>query len=446
MDFESVFGAYDIRGRTADGQLTNRMMAQIGAGFASFGAAGSIIVGRDCRLSSPDLHQSFVEGVVSRGVGVLDMGLATVDAVYLMSARKQLPAAFITASHNPADHNGVKLCRSGAEHLTEGELAELCQQLPVKSPAPGGGKITPVDFLPGYLEHLLSTVIDPKRICRLRVGVDAGSGMAGLVIERLFRGLAARLSGLYLTPDGRFPGHLANPSDPRNLQDLADLVLRESLDLGVAFDVDADRAVFLDDQGQIVKGSVAMALLSRWALVRQPGAVVVHDAISSRVVPETIEQSGGVAVRSRVGFPFIKQSLAESGAWFGGETSGHYYFRDNFGIDSGLLAMLAMLQLISEANESLTELSRGLAVYAHSGEIVFEVEDRIWAIDRVATEFAKNGATVDRLDGLTVDWPDKWFNLRASNTEPILRLNVESESPEKIGPLVEGVARIICQP
>ena len=443
MDFASVFGAYDIRGSVASGQLTSQMMAQIGAGFASFSGSRAIIVGRDCRLSSPDLHRSFAEGVVGRGVDVLDIGLVTVDAAYLLSARKQLPVAFVTASHNPADHNGIKLCRPGAEHLSEDELVAICQQLPGKLSPGGKGRIIPYDFLSDYLDHLLSAVADPERVGCLKVGVDAGSGTAGLVVERLFQRLPAQLFDLYLPPDGNFPGHLANPSDPRNLQELVALVLQESLDLGVAFDVDADRVVFVDNQGQIVQGSTAMALLSRWVLAQKPGATIVYDAISSWVVPEVIKQDGGVPVRSRVGFPFIKQSLAESGAWFGGETSGHYYFRDNFGIDSGLLAMLVMLQLLSESDRSLSELVRGVAVYDHSGEIIFMVDDRLQTVERVAARFANSGASIDRLDGLTASWPDKWLNLRASNTEPILRLNVEARGVDAVKRLVEKVAKIV---
>src|SRR5690606_8971981 len=348
----------------------------------------------------------------------------------------------ITASHNPPEYNGIKLCRAGAAPIgSESGLHEIraMAETGVEVSATPGS-VTPFDPIPGYVDHLMS-IVEPSKISPLRVGVDGGNGMAGVVVERVFGRLAAELTGLYLEPDGTFPNHPADPIDPANLVDLIEMVRSKGLDMGVAFDGDADRAFFVDEKGQPLSGSTTTALVARWYLARHPGAAIVHNLITSRAVPETIRDHGGKPIRTRVGHSFIKQVMAESGAVFGGEHSGHYYFADNYRADSGMLAMLVLMQVISEDGRPLSEIRQDVEPYASSGEINLRVADQEAAIAAVAERFAD--AELDRLDGLTVSWPDRWFNLRPSNTEPLLRLNVEAPDVATVDELVDTVRRVV---
>lgn len=441
-DLDVVFKAYDIRGRTDTGELTPGLARDVGAAFARFARVGTIAVGRDCRASSPGLHAALLEGITGEGVDVIDLGEVATDTVYYVSGSRDVAGVMITASHNPPEYNGIKLCRPGAAPVgSESGLVEIRLMIEAGlAPGGGGGSVTFFDPIPGYVEHLLS-VVDPAAIAPLTVAVDAGNGMAGVVLERVFERIPATLRGLYLEPDGSFPNHPADPLQPENLVDLIALVESERPDLGVAFDGDADRAFFIDDHGKPVPGSTTTALVARWFLAREPGATIVHNLITSRAVPETVRAAGGVPVRTRVGHSFIKQIMAETGAVFGGEHSGHYYFRDNYRADSGMLAMLVLLQVLSESGVPLSELRRDVEPYATSGEVNLRVEDRLGAIERVAASFA--GAELDRLDGLTVSWPDRWFNLRPSNTEPYVRLNAEGPDAETVAALVDEVRTIV---
>jgi phosphomannomutase len=320
-------------------------------------------------------------------------------------------------------------------------LGEIEQM--VKDPAPEAalrGGLETFDATHGYIEHLLG-IVDETAMDRLRVAVDGGNGMAGAVIERVFESIPPSIIGLYLEPDGTFPNHPADPLQPENLVDLIALVKSENADLGVAFDGDADRAFFIDDKGEPLSGSTTTALIARWFLARQPGATVVHNLITSRAVPEIVISGGGKPVRTRVGHSFIKQVMAETGAVFGGEHSGHYYFAANYRADSGMLAMLVLLQVLSESGKRLSELRSEVELYASSGEINIKVPDQKAAVERVKQEFG--GAEQDELDGLTVSWPDRWFNLRASNTEPLLRLNIEGPDEEAVAQLSEKVQAVI---
>jgi phosphomannomutase len=287
----------------------------------------------------------------------------------------------------------------------------------------GGAFVELVDAIDEYVDHLLD-IVDPSSIGPLRVAVDGGNGMAGVTVERVFARLEATLDGLYLEPDGSFPNHPADPIQPENLRDLISMVASGGHDLGVAFDGDADRAFFIDDQARAVSGSTVTALIARWMLARNPGASIIHNLITSRAVPETVVAAGGTPIRTRVGHSFIKQVMAESGAVFGGEHSGHYYFADNYRADSGMLAMLILLRVVSEAARPLSALRQEVEPYYASGEINFVVDDPGSAIARVEARFPE--AVTDQVDGLSMDLGDVWFNLRASNTEPLLRLNVES--------------------
>ncbi|MGH8928435.1 MAG: phosphomannomutase/phosphoglucomutase [Acidimicrobiia bacterium] len=437
-----VFKAYDIRGRTDNGELTPDLARAVGGAFATLVGAAEIAVGRDVRASSAPLSRALIEGITGQGTSVLDVGEVATDTIYYVSGSRSIPGAMITASHNPPEYNGMKFCREGAAPVGEDTgLGDIERMVAEGFPdGGGGGTVTEIDVREGYIEHLLS-IVDRDKMSELTVGVDGGNGMAGVVVDRVFDRIPPRLIGLYLEPDGSFPNHPADPLQPENLVDLIALVRDQSADLGVAFDGDADRAFFIDDSGNPLSGSTTTALIARWFLGRRPGATIVHNLITSKAVPETIEKFGGTPVRTRVGHSFIKQVMAETGAVFGGEHSGHYYFADNYRADSGMLAMLVLLQVISEDGRRLSEIRREVEPYSASGEINLHVPNQSEAIEKVALAF--DGASIDRLDGLTVSWPDRWFNLRPSNTEPLLRLNVEGPDPDIVAELVNSVEAAI---
>jgi phosphomannomutase len=401
-----------------------------------------VAVGWDCRASSPALAQAMIEGITSSGAAVLALGEVPTDVVYYVSGSREVPGVMITASHNPSNYNGIKLCRVGAAPVGEdtglGEIERM-----VTEPIPPGtriGEVRSFDAKPGYVDHMLS-IVDERAMKPLRVAVDGGNGMAGAVIDQVFARIPPELIGLYLEPDGTFPNHPADPLQPENLVDLVALVRSEQADLGVAFDGDADRAFFVDDLGEALSGSTTTALIARWFLARQPGATIVHNLITSRSVPELVIKLGGKPIRTRVGHSFIKQVMAETGAVFGGEHSGHYYFAANYRADSGMLAMLVLLQVLSESGRKLSELRQEVEPYSASGEINIRVDDQAGTVERVAEAFPE--AKVDRLDGLTVSWSDRWFNIRPSNTEPLLRLNVEGPDREAVADLSGRVREVI---
>lgn len=438
-----IFKAYDIRGRVDEREINPSIVRKIGAAFLEYLGEREVVVGRDCRLSSPDLYQAFIEGALSRATDVWQLGETTTDGLYYASVREQMAGAMVTASHNPPEYNGLKLCRANAVHLGGRELQILKANLR-DSEGEQAGRLNDLEIIPDYIDHLLQ-IIRPGTLTPLRVGLDGGNGMAGLIAERLFERLPLDLSGLYLEPDGSFPNHQADPSNAQNLQELINLVRTESLDLGVAFDGDADRAVFIDDGGEIIHGSTAVALMAEWSLKRHPQAKIVYDAISSRRVAEIIEKYQGRPIRSRVGTPFIRQAIVDNQAVFGGETSGHCYFKENSNIDSGMLTMLIMLQIISEKQQPLSVIRQAFEPYPSSGEIAFEARiDQATLFKKVIQEFGSR-AQIDDLDGLTISWPDKWLNLRFSNTEPIIRLNVEALEADDVGPLARRVEDYIRQ-
>ncbi len=441
MALDTVFKAYDIRGRTDTGELTPELAWGVGAGFARLVGGETITVGRDCRASSPAIAGALIDGITSMGVDVIDLGEVATDTVYYVSGVRSIAGAMVTASHNPAEYNGIKLCKAGAAPVgVETGLADIKAMIEAGiEPGPGEGTVTRFDPVPGYVDHLFS-VVDASKIADLRVAVDGGNGMAGVVLEGVFDRLGAELIGLYLEPDGTFPNHPADPLQPENLEDLVALIGRDKPDLGVAFDGDADRAFFVDDTGSPVSGSTTTALVARWFLDREPGATIVHNLITSRAVAETVRAHGGVPVRTRVGHSYIKKVMADTGAIFGGEHSGHYYFRANFRADSGMLAMLVLLQVLSESGKKLSELRTEVEPYSASGEINLSVSDP--AAVFAAVEQAFGDAEIDRLDGLTVGWPDRWFNLRASNTEPLIRLNVEAPDRDGVEELVARVREV----
>lgn len=443
MNPDAVFKAYDIRGRTDIGEIDGELYFRIGAAMVDVLAVTKAAVGRDCRASSDELALSLIDGLMAAGASVVDLGQIPTDVLYYYSGAYEVAGAVVTASHNPAEYNGLKVCRPGAVPVGEDTgLLQIKERVESFTPPQGEtkGSVIGFDPIPGYLEHVFG-VVDPSSIGPLRVAVDGGNGMAGVVLERVFARLQAELTGLYLDPDGTFPNHPADPLQEENLADLVAEMDRGDYDLGVAFDGDADRAFFIDDLGRPVPGSTVTSLVARFMLARNPGASIVHNLITSRAVPEIVEEAGGTPVKTRVGHSFIKKVMADTGAVFGGEHSGHYYFADNYRADSGILAMLVMLSVLSSSGSSLSEMRKEVERYASSGEINFRVAHQDAVLERIAKAFPDAG--IDHLDGLSVDTGDFWFNVRASNTEPLLRLNVEAGSSDVVDSAVDRIAAII---
>jgi phosphomannomutase len=422
-----IFKAYDVRGVVPD-ELDADVARRIGGAFAGWSGAPAIVLGRDSRLSSPELASAITEGVTARGTKVIDLGLASTDLLYFASGSLDLPGVMLTASHNPKEYNGLKFCLAGAKPVGEDTgLAEIRALTEADEPAPlpSRGEIERRDLLDAYVEHVL-TFVDAERIRPLTVAVDTANGMGGLVVPAVFARLPVTLHHLFPELDGTFPNHPADPIDPANQVDLKRAVLEHRADIGLAFDGDADRVFLVDEGANDVSGSLLTALVARAMLRRERGAKVVHNLICSWTVPEVIREEGGVPIRTRVGHSFIKQVMAETGAIFGGEHSGHYYFRENYGADSGLIAAVVCLSELSDSGETLSALLAPFRRYAASGEINSRVSDQQAKIEELAKRFADGHE--DRLDGLTVEFEDWWFNVRASNTEPLLRLNVEART------------------
>src|SRR5947209_591729 len=422
---DAIFKAYDIRGVVPD-QLDAPAARSIGWAFARFAGEPRVLVARDMRPSGEALSDAFADGAMAAGADVVDLGLASTDLIYFAAGHLDAPAAMFTASHNPARYNGIKLCRAGATPVGEDTglatiKATVARGLIQRSEE--RGKLERRELLTEYVAHVRSFV-DVAALSPLRVVADTANGMGGLVVPAVFAALPIELSVLYGELDGTFPNHPADPVQPENLKDLQRAVLDLDADVGLAFDGDGDRVFLVDDAGQPVSGSTTTAILAAGILDRHPGETVVHNLICSRAVPEVVREHGGLPVRTRVGHSFIKQVMAETGAIFGGEHSAHYYFRDNWRADSGSNAALFVLEQLCRAGVPLSELRRPFDRYADSGEINTKVDDPAAVIERVAEAY--RGAQQDRLDGLTVDLGDWWFNLRPSNTEPLLRLNLEA--------------------
>lgn len=442
LDLSNIIKAYDVRGIVPD-DFDTTIARRIGAAFAVFVDAPKVLVGHDCRLSSPSLRDALIDGITSQGVDVTLIGEIPTDMLYYASGSMSLPGVVITASHNPAEYNGLKFCQPGAGPIgaeTGLETIRSMAEAGVGATADTKGSVEVVDVVRGYLDHVTS-VTGAVGITGLTVVADGGNGMAGAVLGKVFDRIDANLIGLYLEPDGTFPNHPADPLRPENLVDLIALVEESNPDLGVAFDGDADRAFFIDDQAVALSGSTTTAIIADWFLAQHPGSSIVYNLICSRAVPEIVEASGGVAIRTRVGHSYIKKIMAESGAIFGGEHSGHYYFRDNYRADSGIMAMLVLLRVLTDADVPLSELRKRYEPYVQSGEINFNVADV--AAATAAVERAFGSGSIDRLDGLTVDMGDRWINIRPSNTEPVLRLNVEGPDRESVDELVAKVAHIL---
>ncbi len=445
----AVIKAYDVRGVVGD-QIDGEFVKDVGAAFARLmraEGATRVVIGHDMRESSPELAAAFADGVLGQGLDVVHIGLASTDQLYFASGHLDCPGAMFTASHNPARYNGIKLCRAKA--LPVGQDTglttikhEVINGVPGYDAAPGNA--TKIDLLADYAKFLRG-LVDLDNVRPLTIAVDAGNGMGGHTVPEVLGAVSQlTLVPLYFELDGSFPNHEANPLDPKNLVDLQDLIRKSGADIGLAFDGDADRCFVVDENGDPISPSAITALVAERELAKEPGAVIIHNLITSHAVPELVHELGGTPVRTRVGHSFIKQEMAATGAVFGGEHSAHYYFRDFWGADSGMLAALHVLAALGEKDRPISELMSSYETYAASGEINSTVADAKERTMAVVDAFGDRAKSVDRLDGVTVQLADDaWFNLRASNTEPLLRLNVEARSTEDVDALVTEILSIV---
>ncbi|TDC88660.1 phosphomannomutase/phosphoglucomutase [Nonomuraea deserti] len=442
-DFAKIFKAYDVRGVVPD-ELDEQTAEAVGAAFVEVTGAASVVVAHDMRESSVPLAEAFIRGARSRRADVVHAGLGSTDLLYYASGSLGLPGVMFTASHNPARYNGMKMCRSGAVPIGGDtgltEIRDRAAQLVGVTATPAGSLIEK-DLLPGYAHHL-RTLVDLAGVRPLKVVVDAGNGMGGHTVPAVFEGLPIELVPLYFELDGDFPNHEANPLEPQNLVDLQRAVVDSGADLGLAFDGDADRCWVIDERGESVPPSAVTALVAVRELAKAPGATIIHNLITSHGVREIVREHGGVPVRTRVGHSFIKAEMARTGAVFGGEHSAHYYFRDFWFADSGMLAAMHVLAALGEQERTLSELVADYSRYHASGEVNSAVADQDEALRRVREAFAGRGE-FDELDGLTVTGSGWWFNLRASNTEPLLRLNAEAADETEMTAIRDEVLAIV---
>lgn len=441
-----VIKAYDVRGLVGS-QIDEAFVSEVAGAFARLvraEGATQVVIGYDMRASSPALAAAFAEGVTAQGLDVVRIGLASTDQLYFASGLLDCPGAMFTASHNPAAYNGIKLCRAGAKPVGKDTgLSTISDEVIAGVPSHDGpaGVISDRDVLSDYGSFLRS-LVDLSALRPLRIAVDAGNGMAGHTTPAVLGPIpGVTVLPLFFELDGSFPNHEANPLNPANLVDLQAHVLATGADIGLAFDGDADRCFVVDELGCPVSPSAVTALVAARELKREIGATVIHNLITSRAVPELVVERGGTPVRSRVGHSYIKGLMAETNAIFGGEHSAHYYFRDFWGADSGMLAALHVLAALGEQDRPLSEFMADYQRYEASGEINFTVTDAPACVDAVLKSFASSIQSIDHLDGVTVDLGDgSWFNLRTSNTEPLLRLNVEARTAEDVAALVDRVS------
>ena len=446
QDLSRIVKAYDIRGVVPD-EFDEQVARAVGAAFVRLTSASCIVTAHDMRASSGPLSAAFAEGATAQGADVIEAGLGSTDLLYFASGSMDLPGAMFTASHNPAKYNGIKLCRAGAAPVGQDTgLREIRQMIEAGVPDYDGkpGTVSQRNVLADYAAYLLD-LVDLRAIRRLSVVVDAGNGMGGLTVPAVLDGLPLDVTPMYFELDGSFPNHEANPIEPANLVDLQRKVLEVGADLGLAFDGDADRCFVVDELGEVVSPSVLTALIAARELAKQPGSTVIHNLITSAAVPQIVRESGGEPVRTRVGHSFVKAEMARTGAVFGGEHSGHFYFRDFWRADSGMLAALHTLAALGGQDRPLSQLLSEYSRYVASGEINSTVDDqsaRSAAVERAYAD--RDGVSVDHLDGLTVSLPDgAWFNVRPSNTEPLLRLNVEAPDETTMAAVRDDVLAIV---
>ncbi|MFI9117720.1 phosphomannomutase/phosphoglucomutase [Streptomyces venezuelae] len=447
-DLSQIVKAYDVRGVVPD-QWDETLAELFGAAFVRVTDADAIVIGHDMRPSSPGLADAFARGAARLGADVTLIGLCSTDQLYFASGSLGLPGAMFTASHNPAQYNGIKMCRAGAAPVGQDtglseirELAERWSEEGAPEAAATPGTVTHRDTLTDYAGHL-KALVDLTAIRPLKVVVDAGNGMGGHTVPTVFEGLPLELVPMYFELDGTFPNHEANPLDPKNIVDLQARVRAEGADLGLAFDGDADRCFVVDERGEPVSPSAITALVAARELAKHPGGTIIHNLITSWSVPEVVREQGGEPVRTRVGHSFIKEEMAKTGAIFGGEHSAHYYFKDFWNADTGMLAALHVLAALGGQDGSLSGLVAAYDRYASSGEINSTVADQTASAAKVRAAYEGADVTLDELDGLTVSAEDWWFNLRASNTEPLLRLNVEARDAATMAKVRDEVLALV---
>ena len=446
---ESIFKAYDIRG-LVDKELTQDFAFATGVAVAKFleleREPGTVVIGEDMRPSSPELASAFSAGVTSQGLDVIRIGLASTDMLYFASGKLNLPGAMFTASHNPAAYNGIKLCLSGVRPIGKESGLVTIENFVKEGTAMAMRNIgveKSQNLLDEYVDHLLS-LVDVSNIRPLKIVIDAGNGMGGYTAPAVFKRLNAEVIEMYFELDGTFPNHEANPIDPANLVDLQKAVKKHKADIGLAFDGDADRCFLVDEKGDLVNPSALTSLIATRELKKYPASNIIYNLISSRAVKEVVEENGGTAIRSRVGHSYIKKLMAESNAVFGGEHSGHFYFRDFWKADSGMLAALHAIAALGETDSTLSQLLKTFNRYHSSGEINSTVADAKAAMAQVEKIYLKkDDVEVDHLDGLTINGDNWWFNLRASNTEPLLRLNVEASTEARMKKVRDDVLNTI---
>lgn len=441
----AVFKAYDIRGTYPD-QIDAALVRALGAAVAKFCASPELLVARDMRESGVELTAAFAEGAATQGVAIIDLGLASTDFLYFAAGHLNRPGAMFTASHNPAQYNGVKLCFAGARPIGQdtglAEIQALTEAFMTNPPAPATPIVTARNLLAEWVQHVHS-FIDVEQLRPLKIVADTANGMGGFVVPLIMAGLPFEVDILYPELDGSFPNHPADPIQPENLVDLQRAVVERGADIGLAFDGDADRVFLVDEHAEGVSGSLTTAMVADAMGKRHAGATILYNLICSKVVPEVIAANGGTAVRTRVGHSFIKAEMERTGAVFGGEHSGHYYYRENFNADSGIITAMVVLGLMGSTGKSLSELVAPYAKYSASGEINTEVPNPKLAVELVARHLEGAGPILDHLDGLTATYDDWWFNLRPSNTEPLLRLNVEAPSHADVATHVAEVQALV---
>jgi phosphomannomutase len=440
-----IFSAYDVRG-VYPADFNEEAAYRTARAMVQFLGVATVAVGRDMRLSSPAIAAAVMRGITEQGADAVDLGMTTTDELYFAVGKYDYPAGvMITASHNPAQYNGMKMCKAGAVALSSETGVQQIRDLAVSgdfaTPA-RAGQVTQRDVTDAFVEHCLS-FIDVANVKPYTIAIDAGNGMAGMIMPRVFQQLPCELVPLYFELDGSFPNHPASPIEPENTAELRRVVVTQHCDLGVAFDGDADRMFLVSEQGQLLGGDMVTALVAQSLLRRNPGATILYNLICSRSVPEVIERNGGKAIRTRVGHSFIKAQMREENAIFGGEHSGHFYFRDNWYADSGLIAFLIVLELISMSGQTVSQLLEPIDTRVRSGEINSTVADTAAKLAELEAHHRAEGAAIDHLDGVTIGFPTWWANVRPSNTEPLLRLNVEGDTREEMERGRDGALALI---
>jgi len=439
---DKIFKAYDIRGIFGE-DIDEEIAYLFGRGLVTYLNASNVEVGRDMRSSSPVLAESMIRGITDQGANAADLGEISTDSLYFAVGKFGYPAGvMITASHNPPEYNGFKVCRENAVPLSGDEGLNQIKEIMKRGfkDSPHKGKKTERDILPAFKEHVLS-FIEKDKIKPFKIVIDAGNGMGGKLVPGIFEELPCEVTPMYFELDGTFPNHPANPIEPENIRELQENIIKHGADMGAAFDGDADRMFLIDENSRPLGGDMVTAMVAKNMLIKEPGATILYNLICSKTVPETIERNGGTAIRTSVGHALIKPLMKEHDAIFGGEHSGHFYFRNNFFADSGIIALLVCLELLSQEEKPLSELIADIDPYYRSGEINSRVEDIPAKLEEIKAAYKDQ--KIDELDGVTVDAGDFWFNVRPSNTEPLLRLNMEADSPDLLAEKQKEVLEII---